>query len=95
MLTVAAGLHEPRLRSLLTAGVSDVRLHDLRHYVATRLLTAGIEVRMVAGRLGQRNPATTLNVYAHFVPETDSEAAAALGEVFRDAMRANEDPTDR
>ena len=73
------------------AGVSDVRLHDLRHYVATRLLTAGIDVRTVAGRLGHRNPATTLNVYAHFVPETDSEAAAALGEVFRDAMRATKD----
>jgi integrase len=55
-----------------------VRLHDLRHYVATRLLTAGVDVRTVSGRLGHRNAATTLNVYAHFVPESDQEAAELL-----------------
>jgi integrase len=34
------------------AGVDGIRLHDLRHYVAIRLLTAGVDVRTVAGRLG-------------------------------------------
>ena len=69
------------------AGVEDVRLHDLRHYVATRLLAAGVDVRTVAGRLGHRNPSTTLNVYSHFVPETDQEAAETLGRIFEDADR--------
>ena len=68
------------------AGVEGVRLHDLRHYVATRLLAAGVDVRTVAGRLGHRNPATTLNVYAHFVPETDQQAAEVLGRMFGEAM---------
>ena len=72
------------------AGISGVRLHDLRHYVATRLLASGIDVRTVAGRLGHRNPATTLNVYAHFVPEADEEAASALAGVFRKAREATE-----
>jgi integrase len=67
------------------AGVTGVRLHDLRHYVATRLLAAGVDVRTVAGRLGHRNPSTTLNVYSHFVPETDQEAAETLGRIFEDA----------
>jgi len=67
------------------AGVAGVRLHDLRHYVATRLLAAGVDVRTVAGRLGHRNPSTTLNVYAHFVPETDQQAAETLGRIFEDA----------
>src|SRR6516165_18945 len=58
--------------------VVGVRLHDLRHYVATQLLTSGIDVRTVAGRLGHRNPSTTLNVYAHFLPGSDREASAAL-----------------
>jgi integrase len=71
-------------------GISGVRLHDLRHYVATRLLASGIDVRTVAGRLGHRNPATTLNVYAHFVPEADEEAASALAGVFRKARDATE-----
>lgn len=60
------------------AGVPGVRLHDLRHYVATRLLAAGVDVRTVAGRLGHRNASTTLNVYAHFVQDADDEAAAVL-----------------
>ena len=52
-------------------GVPGVRLHDLRHFVATQLLSAGVDVRTVAGRLGHRNAATTLNVYAHFVEQAD------------------------
>jgi integrase len=67
------------------ADVKNVRLHDLRHYVATRLLAAGVDVRTVAGRLGHRNPSTTLNVYSHFVPETDQEAAETLGRIFESA----------
>ena len=63
------------------AGVEGFRLHDLRHYVATRLLSAGVDVRTVAGRLGHRNSATTLNVYAHFVPQSDRNAADLLGAI--------------
>jgi integrase len=65
-------------------GVPDVRLHDLRHFVATQLLSAGVDVRTVAGRLGHRNAATTLNVYAHFVEQTDRAAADIMGGVLRD-----------
>jgi integrase len=72
------------------AGVTGVRLHDLRHYVATRLLAAGVDVRTVAGRLGHRNPSTTLNVYSHFVPETDQGAAETLGRIFEDAARPSD-----
>ena len=66
-------------KSCRKVGLPGVRLHDLRHYVATRLLSAGVDVRTVAGRLGHRNAATTLNVYSHFVPETDQQAAEILG----------------
>jgi integrase len=65
-------------------GMPGVRLHDLRHFVATQLLSAGVDVRTVAGRLGHRNAATTLNVYAHFVEQTDREAADIMGGVLRD-----------
>jgi hypothetical protein len=54
-------------------------------------LTAGVDVRTVAGRLGHRNPATTLNVYAHFVPESDQEAADALGQIFGEAAPGIDD----
>jgi len=58
-----------------------VRLHDLRHFAATRLLDAGIPVKTVSGRLGHARPATTLNVYAHFIPASDRLAADAMGEI--------------
>ena len=61
-----------------------VRLHDLRHFVATELLSAGVDVRTVAGRLGHRNAATTLNVYAHFVEQSDRAAADIIGDVLRE-----------
>lgn len=74
------------------AGLKGARLHDLRHYVATRLLTSGVDVRTVAGRLGHRNPSTTLNVYAAFVAESDREAANLLGRLFDDAVAQGQVP---
>lgn len=70
------------------ASITGVRLHDLRHYVATQMLAAGVDVRTVAGRLGHRNAATTLNVYSHFLPEADRKAAALLGRLFDAAVDA-------
>jgi integrase len=58
-----------------------VRLHDLRHYVATQLIAAGVDVRTVATRLGHASPSTTLNTYSHFVPEADREAAELLSDL--------------
>ena len=65
-----------RLRNKI--GADKVRLHDLRHFAATRLLAAGVPVRTVSGRLGHANAATTLGVYAHFVESSDRDAAAKL-----------------
>ena len=62
-------------------GLDGVRLHDLRHFVATQLLGAGVDIRTVAGRLGHRNASTTLNVYAHFLAQTDEAAANIIGSV--------------
>lgn len=55
-------------------------LHALRHYSATELLSAGIDLRTVAGRLGHGGGgATTLRVYAAWVGESDRRAAELLG----------------
>lgn len=59
--------------------MENVRLHDLRHSAATRLLAAGVPVRTVSGRLGRANAATPLGVYARFVNESDWDATATLG----------------
>jgi integrase len=66
-----------RIRNQL--GLADVRLHDFRHFAATRLLGEGVPVRTVSGRLGHANAATTLGVYAHFLEASDRDAANKLG----------------
>lgn len=64
------------------AKVTGVRLHDLRHYVATTMLHDGVPVAEVAGVLGHTSIATTTDVYAHFLPgrgrESVSNRAARL-----------------
>jgi integrase len=60
-----------------------VRLQDLRHFTATQLVGAGVDVRTVAGRLGHTDPSLTLRVYSHVIEERDRAAASILGNVLR------------
>jgi integrase len=60
------------------AGLEGVRLHDLRHFVATQLLGAGVNVRTAAARLGHLSPDMTLRVYADALAAPDQQAAALL-----------------
>ncbi len=62
-----------------SAGISGVRLHDLRHYVATNLGAAGTPIATISARLGHRDRATTLNIYQHALPAQDHDAAQLLG----------------
>jgi integrase len=55
-----------------------LRFHDLRHTVASILLSQGQSVRAVSQRHGHSNPALTLRVYAHCMPSDDPQLAAAL-----------------
>ena len=66
-------------------GFKDVRLHDLRHFTATQLIGAGVDVRTVAGRLGHSDPSLTLRVYSHAIEERDRAAAAIIGRVLSEA----------
>jgi integrase len=64
-------------------GAPSVRLHDLRHFTATQLIGAGVDVRTVAGRLGHSDPSVTLRVYSHALEERDRAAAKIMGEILR------------
>lgn len=69
------------LRLCRKAGVAGVRLHDLRHFVATNLGAAGTPIATISARLGHRDVATTLNVYSHSLPAADRAAASTLGDL--------------
>jgi integrase len=66
------------IRVRRAAGLDHFRLHDLRHFMATQMLDAGVPVPIVAARLCHTRASTTLNVYAHAVPGGDRSAAEAL-----------------
>ena len=57
----------------------DTVLKELRHYSATELLTAGVDLRTVAGRLGHGDGTTTLRHYAAWVGSADEAAAGVIG----------------
>ena len=65
------------------AGV-DCTLRSLRHYNATQMLAAGIDLRTAAGRLGHAaGGAMTLKVYAHRTRPADQRAAELLARELR------------
>jgi len=66
-----------RLRKELD--LEHVRLHDVRHFVATALGDAGTPIATISARLGHRDKATTLNIYSHALPATDAAAGALMG----------------
>jgi len=61
-----------------TSHIPTIRVYDLRHTCATLLLGAGVNVRVVAERLGHEDPALTLRVYAHAMPSMQEEARRTM-----------------
>ena len=68
------------------AGVSGVRLHDLRHYHGTMLADLGVPLTSLRDRLGHRDLQTT-NIYAHGRRATDHVAADLVGKHIDGARR--------
>ena len=60
------------------AGLDDVRIHDLRHSYATRALSAGESLAMIARLLGHADIASTLR-YAHVPRGAERASAARVG----------------
>ncbi len=68
-------------RLLATAGVSRVRIHDLRHTAATFMLGAGVPAKVAAEMLGHATVSLTLDTYSHVLPDMQREAAQAMDRV--------------
>ena len=69
-----------------------VRFHDLRHFHASEMLNAGINVVTVSKRLGHSTVSMTLNVYGHLVDGSQRKAADVFAEAMNSARNsANSD----
>lgn len=71
-------------------GLSDVRLHDLRHSFASVGVTGGTPVFIVGRILGHRNVSTTQR-YAHLADDPIAAASEMIGEQLQRALQGQED----
>jgi integrase len=78
-------LHEQWEAAVKRAGLPKVRMHDLRHAAATRMLEAGIPLKVVSEYLGHANISITADVYQHVTEETARRAGEALGGILPSA----------
>jgi integrase len=75
-------------RIIERAGLRRIRLHDLRHTLATIAVKAGVPVKVISERLGYESPASTLKQYAHVVPGMQAEAAELVASTVDARARA-------
>jgi integrase len=68
---------------LKEAGLPPMRFHDLRHSTATILLSMGVPAKVVQEILRHSNISTTLNTYAHVLPEMHRDAMDKMDDFFR------------
>ena len=80
-----------------TAGLRQVRLHDLRHGAASLMLAAGVPMAIVSKMLRHSSIGITVDTYGHLSEETARTAsdamAAALERAFETAAAAAGDHT--
>jgi hypothetical protein len=79
-----AGRWHPETLSVLfvrqanQAGLPPIRLHDLRHSIASILLAAGTHPKVVSELLGHSSIGLTLDTYSHVIPSLAEEAAGVV-----------------
>jgi integrase len=74
---------DPAIR---VAGVSPLRIHDLRHTCAALLIEQGAHIKEVADRLGHSSPVVTMNTYAHILPSLEARLSDGLENTFQQAV---------
>ncbi|MGY0463860.1 tyrosine-type recombinase/integrase [Kitasatospora sp. cg17-2] len=80
-LAVAGLIPTPRSGETY-ASAREHGMHALRHFYASVLLDAGESIRAVSDYLGHADPALTLRVYAHLMPNSQDRARKAVDRLF-------------
>jgi integrase len=84
-------LERPWRRIRKLAGLTDVRIHDLRHTYASHAVAQGMNLPMVAKLLGHTQIQTTQR-YAHLADEQARRAAGEVSSVLSDALETVPSP---
>lgn len=63
---------------LQSAGLPDIRFHDLRHTNATLMLRNGIPAKVVSAMLGHSSIQLTMDTYSHVLPDMQEGATNAM-----------------
>ena len=58
--------------------VPHLTLHGLRHAYATAALKTSIDPKVVSQHLGHASVSTTYDIYAHVIPELETESAKKI-----------------
>ena len=66
-------------------------LHSFRHYAASSLISAGLDVTTVSGALGHCNSGTTLNVYSHMFQTAQANVSEAMDNAFDFLIKKKEE----
>jgi site-specific recombinase XerD len=69
-------------KALEASGLTGVTLHDLRRTHATALVAAGVDLKTIQYRMGHRDIATTLKIYAQVTEAGKALAAGVMEDYF-------------
>ncbi|MFJ8675509.1 tyrosine-type recombinase/integrase [Streptomyces sp. NPDC093589] len=73
-------------------GAREHGMHALRHFYASALLDAGENIKAVSEYMGHADPALTLRVYAHLMPDSRERARRAIDRVFGASLPGDHGP---
>ena len=70
-------------RAIQASGVTDIRIHDLRHSFATNAICSGASIVAVSKYLGHSSITITLNTYTHLLEKTDDEMIEIMNDLYK------------
>lgn len=78
-------------RTLKAADLPGINFHALRHTFATRALEAGMDIKVLSSILGHAQASTTLNLYAHTLPDHKRDSMEKMRSFYGVGFDTNED----